>query len=599
MATPGYGRSTFLEIYGASSARATPLPTIETSCKPRTTANTTQLSRADNKTEQRPFAEQYTTDTQHNNEMAPPQNKAVPPHKRHAPANRWPNKKDFPKPEPRRKNWEADWDTPTAGKWSADKQDSWGSDNQDEWGTAATAGGANLGNWDGSFAPAPLDWDSRPAFRPEQSEAQVQRWLDNSETVLPDSQERGISVKDAETINGTAYTFATSENATLMGDIVPRYWIPVLFGRTNPQTFWEELVKSDTPQPQDENDLDGVRPWWELLQGRQFLEDLCKSHPDIAGIDPDETKEERLARENDDGGINRDENRRKYIAAVKQANQAKNQRKVEREKKLLAKACNSERARNNQRLRPSVPKMFIRSARPEDMAAVRDIYNYYVQSSCATPETEDRTRDDMVQRYSDAVFSKLPFIVACEKGEVIKPRKKKGKIRFDDEDIVLPDKVIGFAVAEDYNDMKGVYRYTAQVEVYTDYRYYMKGVASCLMDKITALLDPDFLERGGYEVRGDELEGKEPQRVIKTILMHCPFEKPERLEWMTRWLNRSLNFEQVGQLDGVGTKLGRSVSLAIFSRPTGAVVDHANPPPPVASPKCDSGVEVAVQTLSV
>ncbi|KAF2162185.1 hypothetical protein M409DRAFT_27563 [Zasmidium cellare ATCC 36951] len=498
---------------------------------------------------------------------------ALPPHKKPPRANRWPTKADFPKPDPNR--WKGSWDAHDSAHWDSDKKDEWDSDkNDDGWGDQ----GAKLTDWDGGWAPPPVDWEFRSAFRPGQSEEQVQRWLDNSEKALTGTLLKREASTSTTEFDGATYAFVKpqdSQEIKQMGDMIPRYWIPSTFGRQDPQTFWEELVRSNAPEPLDDKDLQGVRPWWELLsQGQEFLPEV--SHPDIAGIDPDESFEERLAREHDQGGHKHVENRRNYLLATKQADREKKERQKQRTKKLLTKQCNSDRARDNKKLRPRQEKLFIRSARPEDFIAIKNILNYHICDNWATSESEEQTTDDIAQRYGELVYSKMPFLVACEKGAVLKGRRHKN--RAPDDDIVLPDTVLGFAYADDYNDMKGMYRYTAQIEVYTDNRHYLKGIASCLMDKMLAMLDPDYLERGGYEVRGDELEGKEPKRLIKNILIHCPFEKPERLEWMTRWMS-SMNFAKVGHLDGIGTKLGRAVGLAIFQRGTGAQLNHANPTP--------------------
>jgi len=199
---------------------------------------------------------------------------------------------------------------------------------------------------------------------------------------------------------------------------------------------------------------------------------------------------------------------------------------------------------------------FVRSARPADMVEIRDIYNYYVQFTCLTPEIERRTTADMIQRYNDILSNRLPFLVACERGGKIAARRKKNNYN-NGEDIILPNRVVGFAFADDYNDLTGMYRFTAEVEVYTLKTYYMKGVAKCLLDKLIAMLDPQFLERGGFAIEGEELEGVGPSRIIQHIIMNVSYESPQRLEWMKRWVGDSLGFEQVGNLPEIGNKLGK------------------------------------------
>ena len=130
--------------------------------------------------------------------------------------------------------------------------------------------------------------------------------------------------------------------------------------------------------------------------------------------------------------------------------------------------------------------------------------------------------------------------------------------------IVLPDKIVGFAFADDYNDKQGMYRFTAEMELYVDSAHYMKGIAKCLADKLVALLDPDYLERRGYLIVGEELEAAEPSRIIKNIILNVPYDKAEVLEWKARWLENWLGCVRVGTLRDIGNKIGnRCVSTFV------------------------------------
>jgi hypothetical protein len=75
---------------------------------------------------------------------------------------------------------------------------------------------------------------------------------------------------------------------------------------------------------------------------------------------------------------------------------------------------------------------------------LRDIYNRYIDNAFVVPETERLTDADMLERWQAIKNAKLPFIVACQHGEIIKARNK----RFNGgEDMVTADKVVGFACA--------------------------------------------------------------------------------------------------------------------------------------------------------
>ena len=237
------------------------------------------------------------------------------------------------------------------------------------------------------------------------------------------------------------------------------------------------------------------------------------------------------------------------------------------------------------------------------MNEIRDIYNHYVTYSVCTPEINRRSLVDMEYRYHEIVRNRLPFLVACERGERIKPRKKK---KNQDEEIILPDKVLGFAFADDYNDMLGMYRFTVEVEIFVHNGHYMKGIGKCLLDKMVGMLDPMYIERGGYDVEGEELEGIGSSRVVQNVIINIPYEteKPVRLEWIGKWLTNWIGFAQVADLPKVGLKDGklrvlpfcaqslllsltntRSINLAIFHRSTGANIDPTNPPISTQYPK--------------
>ena len=379
-----------------------------------------------------------------------------------------------------------------------------------------------------------MDWDARPAFRDAQSATQIERWMDGMD----------------EGMCGKNCLIAAEEVSKAVYEIAPRYWIPIVIGKQAPQTFWNELVKSNAPKPFDEGDLEGAKPWWELyeVQGGIILKP-CK-HPKVIGIDPDESQNERLARENDLGSNHHTENRKRTEKAKRDAQRDRRKRAQEKAQKI---AESSSAPQSKEKIKPGL-NFYIRSARPTDIPRIRDIYNYYISFSVCTPETDRRTTADMQQRYNDILANKLPFLVACERGGVVKARRKK---KGDGEDMILPDKVIGFATADDYNDMRGMYRFTAEIEVYTDEAYYMKGVAKCLVDKLMAMLDPEYIERGGFDVVGEELEGVGPSRIVQNIVVNLPYDNPTRFEWTHRWLTSSLGFKQVGHLEGIGNKDGK------------------------------------------
>ena len=160
--------------------------------------------------------------------------------------------------------------------------------------------------------------------------------------------------------------------------------------------------------------------------------------------------------------------------------------------------------------------MFLRSATKEDMVQVRDIYNRYIDNAFVVPETTRLDENDMLQRWQTIKNAGLPYIVACQRGEVVKARNKKFN---GGEDRIMPDRVIGFAYASDWSDGTCIYRPTVKMGLFVHMEHYMKHIGDCLADKMMGLLDPNFVERGGYDTVGDDIQEHKPGRAISNKLI--------------------------------------------------------------------------------
>jgi L-amino acid N-acyltransferase YncA len=123
----------------------------------------------------------------------------------------------------------------------------------------------------------------------------------------------------------------------------------------------------------------------------------------------------------------------------------------------------------------------------------------------------------------------------------------------------MPDKIVGFACAADWSDGKCIYRPTVKLEVFVHMEQYMKNIGNCLADKMMGLLDPRFVERGGYEIVGEELEAVEPSRAISNVLVHYSYEadKTDKLLWTSKWLKKRFEFEKVADLKGIAEKFDK------------------------------------------
>lgn len=369
----------------------------------------------------------------------------------------------------------------------------------------------------------------------------IDKWLDRTEEEMV-GKVWAVSQNDIVGLDGKTYYFAPDLNdkdLLIQGEIAPQYWSPVVIGKDSPTTFWINLINSKSPEPQDEGDLVGVRPWWERYEaGDNTLRPI--EHPIIVGIQPGETEQLRLRRENDQGSLYHTENRQRLEVAKVQAERERRRKAMEKARKLSV---------GPPRTIKTGMTLYLRPACLGDIPRITELYNFYVENSVCVPETTRVQEADILQRFNDIAKSKLPFIVACERGGQVKSRKNRH------DPIILPDRIVGFAYAADHLDPTGMYRFTADLAAYVDSAHYMKGIAACLFDKLLGLLDCSHLERGGYGADG--LDGDGVSRVISNLLITVPYDKDERLEWKSRFLVRDLGFEQVAKMMGVGNKLGQ------------------------------------------
>lgn len=489
--------------------------------------------------------------------------------------------RDIPKGDPKR--WQTDW----TGNDHAQK------DTVFTWITAPRShdtGGWTIYDPATNLAQPNQDWNFMQEFRQGQNEEQIQRWIDMMEDKALVDVTRAPNLDDLSVVDGFTYTFASPPKDAkagveykTMGDIVPHYWVrDHFYGRVPLTTFFDQIIKADAPLPVDEEDHLDLRPWWErLVSGGSFLHPLAA--PEIKGIDPDESIRETLSRECDYGSQQHAENTKRR-ELVKQG--------ITLERAMRrAKACEKRQVAQYADcvwepdfLKPirdrKLAGIYLRHAVSDDMEAVCNILNYYVEHTTSVSETERPTVMELREQFKKITQqSKLPFLVACEKGALLRAKySRNGDLLLDPRQ--LPDTIVGFGRAVDYGNGDEMYRFTAVLEIFIRQTHVLRRIGTCLMDKMLGLLDPDHIERGGYEVGDDNLEGARPVRNIKNIVVDYLYstDRPERLESMRRRLVQGYQFEEVGKLRDIGRKLDRSVSKAVFMRTTGAVLDHTDPP---------------------
>lgn len=306
--------------------------------------------------------------------------------------------------------------------------------------------GHQLADFNGGWAPAPVDWDARPGFA-EQDAEKIEKWMAAVKNSMK-GEDPTIPQDKLAAPDGTTYHFAPDpQDCALLvqGELAPRYWKPVAIGSESPNMFWGNMLKSKESTPVDSDDLKDVQPWWYRYVAEScFL--LPRDHPSIDGVDPDEKEHERLARQNDKGSLHHAENRKQLERAKRDAQRQRRIRAAEKARKYSE---GIPAGHPIEKIKPGV-SLYLRSARPDDIQRLTEIYNHYVECSVSVPEEERQTEEQLLARYHDVLKKKLPFLVACERGGKVASRKRKG------EDIILPDKVVGFAYADDHCNMKAM-----------------------------------------------------------------------------------------------------------------------------------------------
>ena len=159
--------------------------------------------------------------------------------------------------------------------------------------------------------------------------------------------------------------------------------------------------------------------------------------------------------------------------------------------------------------------MKIRTANLEDAAAIAAIYNFYVESSHSTFETENVNESEMQRRVSE-ILENYPFLVGEENGEII-----------------------GYAYAARYKT-RAAYRHSAEISVYIKNGIEGKGIGSIL-----------------YENLFTELKAKPIHAIVAGIAL--PNEASIRL-------HEKFGFEKVAHFREVGFKQGRWIDVGYWEK---------------------------------
>jgi L-amino acid N-acyltransferase YncA len=103
--------------------------------------------------------------------------------------------------------------------------------------------------------------------------------------------------------------------------------------------------------------------------------------------------------------------------------------------------------------------MNIRKVELEDAAQIAEIYNYYIQNTHQTFETEPLSADEMRARIAETISS-YPYLVAEEDGEIL-----------------------GYAYAAQFK-LRQAYAYSAEVSIYVRNAAKQRGLGTRLYEKL-------------------------------------------------------------------------------------------------------------------
>lgn len=427
-----------------------------------------------------------------------------------------------------------------------------------------------LRDYTGGWAPAPADWDARPAFVPEVRK--INEWLKYATPLTPCS----FTFEVVNARGKTRYCFASSAAPSTdftimsMGEIVPRRWIPqTMEARRSPGEFWQ-YHKQCPPNPLGDDTLDDIEPWWNCYADPKAHFFLDAVHPHCIGIDQsEETKRETQARKRNRTSQSAIEQKIRSLQPADQESPAPPQ--VSEIASELAPATTAPPRSDNKSsrdygIRPLV-QMYLRSAKLSDAPKLTRLYNTLAATSVACAETEAVTEDEVKTHLRAVQTYSLPYIVAVAGVAHIGSNAKK-------------DQIIGMGYANQFADIRAMYRFTAQLEFFVHPDYTRKNIANCIIDQLLFMLDCGHVPRRGYDVEGDEMT-LGTTRILSKLIISVPFVSgtSERMRWLWNWLQGpNAGFKQIGTVDDVGMKLGHSVSLAQFSRKTGTVLNPKNLP---------------------
>ena len=460
----------------------------------------------------------------------------------------------------------------------------------------------HLIDWKGDWLPPP-EWETRGRFSDHNEIKKWAAWIDKTEDALHNDMNINVTYSGSEiTVSRCAVDLDHESYTTGVCEVTPRYWIPERIEAQSLQQFWNSFTHSSEPPSFEETEeeppsLPQWTPYWLRFSkdGLQFIEPLP-----VPVYSMDSTDECYHVYETDHGSMHK-----KPIHFMIPPEE----RTTRKKRRPKAHAPPTGFYTDAIHLLPqiddfplSIHKLkvncYLRVAKPSDDKQMTDIYNHYASNTVHVPERDPRTVDQIRARREESHKNHFKCIVAVEKmtrwrdtaGRQCRPSMSS-----------MEEKVIGFAMADDFTASNSMYRYTSEMEVFVHHEYHQQGVGTALLDRMVFLLDPDHKISSTAEWREKDVElvNAGATRWVKNITISVPFafeREDDRIRWMESWL-KQFGFEKKGEWDRVGIKLNswyatycptmavalkfyRSnpdnncrVSLRLFQKRTGSTID--------------------------
>ena len=415
----------------------------------------------------------------------------------------------------------------------------------------------DIREWDGSWAPAPADWEERPMFMGTPSVTKVMEWHDGYDDTLTTTVKLP-SAEEPEEIPCRHVRIPTNDEFTrgggMAGEICPHDWVveeidagPQL-GTMMPFTaWWANMQKFPVAGDVARDTDDASKPYWERYTGWDH-DQLTPLQVPEAKIDPADNDIARVLEQTSIMTIaNKGNEQLRKVSKVKKDKKEALQRQREMESYVPAPNEYS----------PQV-NIYLRPAELSDVPSIQEIYNYWVNNSIFAPDMQAVNRGWLESALNEAREDNLPFIVAVDRSTMKKANIRGPRGRQQTQ----VERIIGYVIAEDWQTADSMYRYAVELECYVRPEYLRKGVGRTLMDKMISILDTGYASVGGYEFvcGNDSMKNKYitgGMRVVDQLIVNISHnsEDKSKLDWNAEWLKRRWGFKQKGYLDEIGRKL--------------------------------------------